>query len=39
MDTEHRVIAELLALKDAPDDELLDQVDVIGDKDSAPHVV
>jgi len=25
MDTEHRVIGELLALKDAPDDVLLDQ--------------
>jgi hypothetical protein len=30
MDTEHRVIAELLALKDAPDDVLLDQVEAIG---------
>ena len=30
MDTEHRVIAELLALKDAPDDVLLDQVQAIG---------
>ena len=28
MDTEHRVIAELLALKDAPDDALLDQVEM-----------
>jgi hypothetical protein len=28
MDTEHRAIAELLALKDAPDDVLLDQVRV-----------
>ena len=27
MDTEHRTIAELLALKDAPDDVLLDQVE------------
>jgi hypothetical protein len=26
MDTEHRAIAELLALKNAPDDMLLDQV-------------
>ena len=26
MDTEHRVIAKLMALKDAPDDMLLDQV-------------
>ena len=30
MDAEHRVIAELLALKDAPDDVLLDQVRAIG---------
>jgi hypothetical protein len=30
MDTEHRAIAELLALKDAPDDVLLDQVRAIG---------
>jgi hypothetical protein len=30
MDTEHRVIAELLALKDAPDEALLDQVRAIG---------
>ena len=30
MDTEHRVIAEMLALKDAPDDMLLDQVEAIG---------
>jgi hypothetical protein len=30
MDTEHRVIAELLALKDAPNDVLLDQVEAIG---------
>jgi hypothetical protein len=30
MDTEHRVIAGLLALKDAPDDVLLDQVRAIG---------
>jgi hypothetical protein len=30
MDTEHRVIAELLALKDAPDDVFLDQVEAIG---------
>ena len=30
MDTEHRVIAEMLALKDAPDDVLLDQVEAIG---------
>jgi hypothetical protein len=30
MDTERRVIAELLALKAAPDDALLDQVRAIG---------
>ena len=30
MDAEHRVITELLALKDAPDDVLLDQVRAIG---------
>ena len=30
MDTEHRVIGELLALKDAPDAVLLDQVRAIG---------
>jgi hypothetical protein len=30
MDTEHCVITELLALKDAPDDVLLDQVEAIG---------
>jgi hypothetical protein len=30
MDTEHHIIAELLALKDAPDDVLLDQVQAIG---------
>jgi hypothetical protein len=30
MDTEHRVIAELLALKDALDDVLVDQVQAIG---------
>lgn len=30
MDTEHRSIAALLALKDAPDDMLLDQVRAIG---------
>ena len=30
MDTEHRTIAELLALKDAPDDAFLDQVETIG---------
>jgi len=30
MDTEHRVMAELLALKDAPDDVLLDPVEAIG---------
>ena len=30
MDTEHRTITVLLALKDAPDDVLLDQVEAIG---------
>ena len=30
MDTEHGAVAELLALKDAPDDVLLDQVQAIG---------
>jgi hypothetical protein len=30
MDTEHRTITELLALKYAPDDVLLDQVEAIG---------
>ena len=30
MDTEHRAIAGLLALKDAPDDVLIDQVRAIG---------
>jgi hypothetical protein len=30
MDTEHRVIAKLLALKAAPDNMLLDQVQAIG---------
>jgi hypothetical protein len=29
---EHRVIGELLALKDAPDDVLLDQVEAIGER-------
>ena len=32
MDTEHRVIAELLALTEAPDDVLLDQVEAIGER-------
>jgi hypothetical protein len=35
MDTEHRVIAGLLALKDVPDDVLLDQVEAIGKGDRA----
>ena len=39
MDTEHRVIAELLALKDAPDDVLLDQVEAIGATGGPPHAV
>jgi hypothetical protein len=30
MDTEHRIISKLLALKDAPNDVLLDQVRAIG---------
>jgi hypothetical protein len=38
MDTERCVIGELLALKDAPDDELLDQVDVIGER-TARHIL
>jgi hypothetical protein len=37
-DTERCVIGELLALKDAPDDELLDQVDVIGER-TARHML
>ena len=37
MDTEHRVIAELLALKNAPD-ALLDQVEAIGER-AARHVL
>jgi hypothetical protein len=32
MDTKHRLIAGLLALKDAPDDVLLDQVEAIGER-------
>ena len=38
MDTEHRVIGELLALKNAPDDVLLDQVETIG-KRAARHML
>jgi hypothetical protein len=38
MDTEHRAIAELLALKDAPDDVLLDQVEAIGER-AAHHML
>ena len=38
MDTEHRAIAELLALKDAPDDALLDQVQAIGER-AARHML
>jgi hypothetical protein len=38
MDTEHRVISELLALKDAPDDVLLDQVEAIGER-AARHML
>jgi hypothetical protein len=32
MNTEHRAIGELLALKDAPDGVLLDQVKAIGER-------
>ena len=39
MDTEHRVIAELLALKDAPDDGLLDQEVAISDHRRRQHPV
>ena len=38
MDTEHRAIAGLLALKDAPDDVLLDQVQAIGER-AARHML
>ena len=38
MDTEHRVISELLALKDAPGDVLLDQVEAIGER-AARHML
>ena len=38
MDTEHRTIAELLALKDAPDDAFLDQVETIGER-AARHML
>ena len=38
MDTEHRVIAELLALTETPDDALLDQVETIGDR-AARHIL
>jgi hypothetical protein len=38
MDTERCVIGELLALKDAPDDELLDQVEVVGER-TARHML
>lgn len=38
MDTEHRVIAALLALKDAPDDAFLDQVETIGER-AARHML
>ena len=38
MDMEHRVISELLALKDAPDDVLLDQVEAIGER-AARHML
>jgi hypothetical protein len=38
MDTEHHAITELLALKDAPDDALLDQVETIGER-AARHML
>jgi hypothetical protein len=38
METEHRAIAALLALKDAPDDVLLDQVQAIGER-AARHML
>jgi hypothetical protein len=38
MDTEHRVIAKLLALTEAPDDALLDQVETIGER-AARHIL
>jgi hypothetical protein len=38
MDTEHCAIAVLLALKDAPDDALLDQVEAIGER-AARHML
>ncbi len=38
VDAEHRVIAELLALKDAPNDALLDQVEAIGER-AARHML
>ena len=38
MDAEHRAIGELLALKDASDDVLLDQVEAIGER-AARHML
>jgi hypothetical protein len=38
MDTERYVIGKLLALRDAPDEELLDQVDVVGER-TARHML
>jgi hypothetical protein len=38
MDTEPRAIGALLALKDAPDDVLLDQVEAIGER-AARHML
>jgi hypothetical protein len=38
MDTEHGAIAELLALKDTPNDMLLDQVETIGER-AARHML
>jgi hypothetical protein len=38
MDTQRRVITELLALKDAPNDALLDQVEAISER-AARHML
>jgi hypothetical protein len=38
MDIEHRIITELQALKEAPDDVLLDQVEAI-DERAARHML
>ena len=39
MDPEHRTISQLLALKDASDDVLLDQVQAIGERTSRHMLV